>query len=92
MTCPKKDEGRRLGIGGTSGMSQAQAALTLGRITTPRTFRKVAAYCAGPDQASAPRSVRTVGAGHVCASSREAGNECTRPLAGMARSLKPRFG
>ncbi len=40
MTCPKKDEGRRLGIGGASGMSRSVNGSTPSKITPPSLFDK----------------------------------------------------
>ncbi len=40
MTCLKKDEGRRLGIGGTSGMSRSGNSSTLPKIIFPSLIGK----------------------------------------------------
>ncbi len=42
MTCPKKDEGRRLRIGGASGMSRSVNGSTLPKIALPGLFDKTA--------------------------------------------------
>ncbi len=42
MTCPKKDEGRRLGIGGASKMSCLVSGSTLPKIALPGPFDKTA--------------------------------------------------
>ncbi len=60
MTCLKKDEGRRLGIGGASGMSRSVNGSTLPKITLPGPFDKTTRAAR---DASAPRPVHVASAG-----------------------------
>ncbi len=85
MTCLKKDEGRRLGIGGASKMSYSVNGSTLSKIALPDLFYKTASSAcpanALPDpallaQANAPPPVPVASAGF--ASSKGAGHERTK--------------